>query len=283
MLATLRPSDDGETVRRKLRTVGAYVEILVARFAWSGWAYNRPEIYKRTLALMPEVREVDVGELPDVLERPLRKYGADFPAEVETRYDWQNGRRFQRLLARMMDYLDQESWRASDGGARRESRPPSLYAQYLQSGYAAYEVEHVWADHFERHDREFGHEADFQAQRNRIGALLLMPGWVNNRVSDKTYAEKRRDPEYCNVERWKDRERRPSRRNLPVLSLIKTRDECEREEPGFCRFVERSGLPFFRHNPEEFRSADIDARQELYAKLARRVWNVKEIRRAAES
>ncbi len=86
-----------------------------------------------------------------------------------------------------------------------------------------------------------------------------------------------------NVERWKDRARRPSRRNLLVLSLIKTRDECERKEPGFCRFVDRSGLPFFRLNPKEFRSADIDARQELYATLARRIWNVEEIRRAAES
>ena len=99
--------------------------------------------------------------------------------------------RFHRLLARMMDYLDQESWRASEAAARGEPKPPSLYAQYVQPGYAAYEVEHVWADHFERHVQEFGHEADFQAQRNRIGALLLMPGWVNNRVSDKTYAEKR--------------------------------------------------------------------------------------------
>ena len=283
MLAALRPSDDDGTVRRKLRMIGAYVEILVARYAWLGWAYNRPEMYRRTLSLMTEVREMEADALPEVLERPLRQHGADFPTEAETRCDWQNGRRFHRLLARMMDYLDRESWRASEAAARGEAKPPSLYAQYVQPGYAAYEVEHVWADHFERHVQEFGHEADFQAQRNRIGALLLMPGWVNNSVSDKTYAEKRRAPEYSSVERWKDRERRPSRRNLLVLGLIKTRDECEREAPDFCRFVEQSGLPFFRDNPEEFRSTDVDARQALYAMLAQRIWSVEEIRRAAES
>ena len=284
MLAALRPSDDDATVRRKLRTIGAYVEILVARYAWLGWAYNRPEMYKRTLALMTEVRELKADELPEVLERPLREYDADFPADAKARCDWQNGRRFHRLLARMMDYLDQESWRASEAAARGEPKPPSLYAQYVQSGYGAYEVEHVWANHFERHD-EFEHPADFQAQRNRIGALLLVPGWVNNRVRDKTYAAKRKHeaPEYSNVERWKDRGRQRLRRNRLVLSLIKTRDECEGQDPDFCRFVERSGLPFFRDDPEEFRSADVDDRQALYAKLAQRIWSVEEIRRAAES
>ena len=285
MLAALRPTDDDETVRRKLRTVGAYIEILVARYAWLGGAYNRPEMYKRTLALMTEIRELEPDELAEVLERPLRKSDADFPADAKTRYDWQNGRRFHRLLARMMDYLDQESWRASEAAVRGEPKPPSLYAQYVQPGYASYEVEHVWADHFERHVHEFRHEADFQAQRNRIGALLLVPGWVNNRLRDKTYAVKREheDPEYSNLERWKDRERQPVRRNRLVLSLVKTRDECEREDPVFSRFVERSGLPFFREEPERFQSGDVDARQALYAKLAKRIWSVEEIHRAAAS
>ena len=283
MLAALRPTDDDETVRRKLRAIGAYVEILVARYAWSGWAYNHRNVYRRTLELMTKVREVDAGGLPDVLEPELS--GQDFPREATTRVDWGNGRRFHRLLARMMDYLDQESWQASEAAARGEPKPRSLYGQYVQSGYGAYEVEHVWANHFEHHREEFPHKAEFQAQRNRIGALLLVPGWVNNRVGAKTYAKKREheDPEYSNVERWQDRKRQPLRRNRLVLSLIKTRDECEREDPDFCRFVERSGLPFFRDDPERFRSADVDARQALYAKLAQRIWSVEEIRRAAES
>lgn len=284
MLAALRPSDDDETVRRKLRTIGTYVEILVARFAWSGMAYNLRWMYRRTLALMPEIRESDLGELPDVLKRRLRGLGEDFPAEVMTRYDWQNGRRFHRLLARMLDYLDEESWRASEVAARGEPKPRSLYGQYVQSGYGAYEVEHVWANHFKRHVQEFGDEEAFQAQRNRIGALLLVPGWVNNCVRDKTYAAKRKHeaPEYVNLERWQDRERQPPRRNRLVLSLIKTRDECEREDPDFCRFVEQSGLQFFRDDPQEFRKKDVEDRQALYAELARRIWNVEEIRRAAE-
>ena len=41
-----------------------------------------------------------------------------------------------------------------------------------------------------------------------------------------------------------------------------------------------SSLPFFRENTGEFTSADVDARQALYAGLARRIWDVGEIRRA---
>ena len=128
MLAALRPSDEEETVRQKLRAVGAYIEILVARYAWLGWAYNREAMYNRTLELMAELREVDGVGLADVLERPLRRYGAHFPVDVATRYDWQNGKRFHRLLARMMDYVDGESSVASDAGGAEGSEWRSRYS-----------------------------------------------------------------------------------------------------------------------------------------------------------
>ena len=236
-------------------------------------------MYNRTLKLMTKIREVDASGLADALEEHLRKYGRDFPADAEARYDWGNRARFHRLLARMADYVDQES--AEAGG---DSEWRSRYEEYLWRGYQGYEVEHVQADRFDRDGKAFGsgHPADFQAQRNRIGGLLLVPGWVNNRVGDMEYTEKRSAAVYPNVERWKNRDAEHAGRNLLVLSLIRTREECERDEPGFCRFADRSGLPFFRENTGEFTSADVDARQALYAELARRIWSVKEIRKAAE-
>ncbi|WP_461190264.1 hypothetical protein [Arthrobacter sp. Z4-13] len=38
-----------------------------------------------------------------------------------------------------------------------------------------YEVEHVRADHFERHSDGFNLEADYARRRNRIIDLLLLP------------------------------------------------------------------------------------------------------------
>ena len=169
-----------------------------------------------------------------------------------------------------------QAGRAANGG--RAMR------KYLWRGYQGYELEHVQADRFDRDGRAFGrgHPADFQAQRNRIGGLLLVPGWVNGRVRDMEYTEKRSAAVYPNVERWKNRDAEDGGRNLLVLSLIRTREECERDEPGFCRFADRSGLPFFRENIGEFTSADVDARQALYAGLARRIWDVGEVRRALQ-
>ena len=114
-----------------------------------------------------------------------------------------------------------------------------------------------------------------------------MPGWVNNTLGDWTYADKRKAERrgtavYPNVERRRNRDAEDGGRNLLVLSLIRTREECEREAPGLCRFADRSGLPFFRENTGKFTSADVDARQALYAGLARRIWDLGEIRRELE-
>ena len=38
-----------------------------------------------------------------------------------------------------------------------------------------YEIEHIWADKFERHKDEFEQIVDFRRWRNKIGALILIP------------------------------------------------------------------------------------------------------------
>jgi hypothetical protein len=40
---------------------------------------------------------------------------------------------------------------------------------------------------------------------------------------------------------------------------------------AFRRFLEQSGLSFRPHN--EFRKSDLDARQQLYQKLAEEIWS----------
>ncbi len=52
-------------------------------------------------------------------------------------------------------------------------------------------------------------------------------------------------------------------------------------DPGFRRFVEELKLPFRPHS--EFRKADLDARQELYQKLAEHIWNPENLLREAEA
>ena len=144
-----------------------------------------------------------------------------------------NGRQIHRLLARMTDYLETQSGMAS------------RYAEYAQRGRKGYEIEHVWADHPERHTDEFAHPSEFQEYRNRIGGLLLLPKSFNASYGDLPYAEKREH--YLG-------------QNLLARSL---HERPYDHNPGFLRFLEESGLPFRAH--PEFKKADLDARQVLYA------------------
>jgi hypothetical protein len=41
--------------------------------------------------------------------------------------------------------------------------------------------------------------------------------------------------------------------------------------PGFRHFIEESGLALRAH--AEFKKVDLDARQDLYGRLAERIWN----------
>jgi hypothetical protein len=90
-----------------------------------------------------------------------------------------NGRQIHRLLARITDYVETRSGQAS------------RYAEYAQRGRKGYEIEHIWADHPERHVDEFAHPSEFQEYRNRIGGLLLLPKSFNASYGDLPYGEKR--------------------------------------------------------------------------------------------
>ena len=51
--------------------------------------------------------------------------------------------------------------------------------------------------------------------------------------------------------------------------------------PGFCQFIESSGLELHAH--AEFKRADLDARQVLYQKLAEQIWSPNRLAQEAQS
>ena len=163
-----------------------------------------------------------------------------------------NGRPIHRLLARMTDFVETQSGRQS------------RYVEYIhRHGKNGYEVEHIWANHPERHEDEFGHHADFTDYRNRIGGLLLLPKSFNASYGDKPYTEKREH--YYG-------------QNLLAQSL---HENAYEHDPGFRRFREERGLAFKAH--AEFKKADMDARQDLYQALAEQIWNPANLAREVDA
>ncbi len=133
----------------------------------------------------------------------------------------------------------------------------------MVEGIGRYEVEHIWADHAERHTDEFAHAADFAEYRNRIGGLLLLPKKFNASYGDLTYADKL--PHYLT-------------QNLLARSL---HQQCYAHHPGFAQFVQRSGLPFKAH--DEFKKADLEERSVLYRQLAEQIWNPDDLLKVASN
>ena len=134
-----------------------------------------------------------------------------------------------------------------------QSGESSRYLEYMRTGKNSYEIEHIWANHLEYHNDEFVHEFEFEAYRNRIGGLLLLPKSVNASSGDDPYAKKRKV--YAG-------------QNLLAKSLT---EQAYTNNPGFIRFIEDSGLLFHPH--PEFKKADLDARQTLYLRLAEQIWD----------
>jgi hypothetical protein len=191
--------------------------------------------------VMREIRGKSIEQLVPLLRKRLDEDGEDFDTSPTLRLHQQNRYSLKWLLARMTDYIEVRGGLAS------------RFEEYMSEGRKnAYEIEHIWADHWEEHKDEFSHEADFDEHRNRLGGLLLLPKTFNSSYNDWSYAKKL--PKYLE-------------QNLLAQSL--NPDAYDRNPP--LKKLKQAGLPFIGH--KEFKKADIETRQKLYVAIANQVWN----------
>ena len=242
LLAPLRVDDSEEELLRKVRVTAAYIDILLYRRIWNQRAIDYGTMKYPMFMVIREIRGKDVSDLAGLLRQRLDSETETFLGNEHFRLHGMNGRQIHRLLARMTEFVE------------THSGTQSRYVEYSKrGGRDGFEIEHVWADHYDRYEDEFTHPNDFAEYRNRVGGLLLLPKSFNASFGDLRYADKR---EHYNGQ------------NLLARSL---HDGAYSHNPGFLRFVERTGLPFHPH--VSFIKADLDDRQELYRLLAEHVWS----------
>jgi hypothetical protein len=242
LLAPLRVDDAEEELLRKVRVTAAYIDILLYRRIWNWRAIDYSTMQYAMFVVMREIRGKDTPELVGLLGERLDSETETFLCNQHFRLHGMNGRQIHRLLARMTEFVE------------TRSGMPSHYVEYSKrGGREGFEIEHVWADHYDRHEDEFAHPNDFAEYRNRVGDLLLLPKSFNASFGDLPYADKR---EHYNGQ------------NLLARSL---HEGAYDHNPGFLRFVEQSGLPFHPH--ATFTKAGLDDRQELYRLLAEHIWS----------
>ena len=250
LLAPLRVDDDQQTIDRKLEIVGRFTDILLAWRIWNFRATAYSTMQYAMFNVMRDIRGLGVQKLAKTLWEQLKAVNETFDSNDDLYVHQQNRGQLHKILARITDYIT-----GASGGA-------SVYAELNNAGKVRYEVEHIWADHPERHTDEFAHETDFSRHRNRIGDLLLLPRQFNASYNDDPYEKKL--PHYF-------------RQNLLAASLNPLSYE---KNPGFISFIKSSGLSFKAY--EEFGASAITERGDLYRGIAKKVWNPNDLLAVAE-
>jgi len=249
LLAPLSPMDSDAEVDRKFRIVSTFVDILIARRAVNYLMLTYSTMSYAVFLVMRDIRRKSAAELVRILKIKLGELGCDFNGTTDKNRkgmpefglnQWSK-RYIRQILARMTSYTEEKSG--------MENR----FEEYVAEGKNRYEIEHIWADHPDRHKDEFPDTSDFTGWRNSIGGLLLLPKSFNASYGDLPYQEKL--PHYLS-------------QNLLARSL---HPHGHQHNPGFLKFIADSGLPFEPH--PEFKKADLEARQKLYQKLAEEIWN----------
>jgi len=129
--------------------------------------------------LMKKIRAKNVSDLAGMLHQKVDELEDTFDCNDRLRIHQQNHYYLHRMLARIPKSLD------SQCGIE------SSYATYIDTNIKKpFEVEHIWADKFERHTDEFNHPTDFGDYRNRIGGLVLLPKGFNQSLNDDEYETK---------------------------------------------------------------------------------------------
>lgn len=245
LLAPLRPDDSEPVIVRKIGLIAHYLDILLTWRIWNFRTIGYSTMQYAMFLAVRNIRGLEPDGLAHKLDDSLCEVEETFASNDRLTMHKQNSYRLHRILARLTDYVETQFGQ------------PSRYLDYVNEGKTRYEVEHIWADHWERHTDEFDNPHDFQQHRNRIGGLLLLPKSSNASLSDLSYTEKL--PHY-------------NSQNLLARSLHSL---CYERNPGFLDFKNRSGLPFIPH--EEFNTAALEQRCELYRQIAERIWNPEDL------
>ncbi|OQB31011.1 MAG: hypothetical protein BWY08_00762 [Bacteroidetes bacterium ADurb.Bin174] len=241
LLASLKSTDNTDTVLSKMDLVARYIEAFVVRRSVNFRKFASSSIRYTMYTLVKEIRKTEAHELKAILNRKLYEMEEPWAGVQSFRLHGQNRVFVKFLLSRITSFVEQQSGFNS-----------SFEKYYHNPGGKSFEVEHIWADKFANHKDEFDLESDFQEYRNRIGALVLLPRGTNQSYGAKPYCEKL--SHYI-------------KENLLVQSLCPL---TYQNNPNFLSMKSKFSLPFKAHG--EFKKADISERQRLYQAICESIW-----------
>ncbi len=241
MLAAVTSEDDKETAIAKMRVVSDFLDGWINLRFWNYRSNSYSTMSYAVFLVIRSIRGKSLAEIRTILHDRLTKEMEEIDFSTPVGLNLFTARAIRRQLARFTDWLEQQSGQ------------PGRYEEYVRSGNNAYEIEHIWANHYDRFKHEFDQQKNFEDCRNLIGGLLLLPKKINASLNDMTYDEKL--PHYL-------------KQNTLAQSLHK---DFYNNNPGFRQAINKHSLPF--HSHESFNKADLEERSQLYCQLAVLIWS----------
>ncbi|MBY8872703.1 DUF262 domain-containing protein [Micromonospora sp. PLK6-60] len=244
LMAALAPDDSDAQFREKAFLVAAYLDLVFMRMAVNNRITKPGGLQGDMLAVLIELRACrDIDALAKALGRRITGLDADFTGVKGYGLRADNRAQVRYLLARLTAFVEVECGR------------PNEMARYLDKD-EPYEIEHIWANKFERYQPEARTEAAFRVHRNRVGALLLLRKSYNASYQDAPYEQK--------VEWYRGQ-------NHLTASLHQVTHQ--RNKPFTEGVIKRYNLGKLFHPMPDFGLAAIDVRQRLYERLCEIIWD----------
>lgn len=242
MLAPLNSSDSSEVSRMKINEVARFMETFAVRRSVNFRKFGASSIRYTMYSLVKELRGKDLDSLQTLLKGKLLEMPEKWEGMAEFRLHGMNKQFVKFLLSRLTGFIDQQSGASSN-----------FSTYFISAGKKPYEVEHIWANKFEKHRDEFEQRHEFDNYRNRIGDLVLLPQGTNQSYGAMTYGQK--------VEHY-------LKENLLVKSL---HPKAYENNPNFVGMANNLGLKFKPHSA--FTKTDIDERQALVQSICEVIWD----------
>jgi uncharacterized protein with ParB-like and HNH nuclease domain len=239
ILASVDVEDSPEVFKRKANLVAAYIDIMITRRMVEYKNFGYSPMYRPMFQLAKELRGKTVDQIQEILSIKASEQTEKIDSIVNLRLTKTNKSDIYYILARMTSFI--------------ESEKSNKYFDKKQKD--RFEVEHIWANKYERHKVEFSSEYEFLEHRNKVGDLLLLPKSFNASFGALEYSKKHKH--YYG-------------QNLLAQSLY---FQTYENNPNFKNLINDFELPFKPYAETEFTRSAIDERSELFLQLSRVIWD----------
>jgi hypothetical protein len=243
VFAAVEARDDSVTFKAKAKLIADYLDLVFVRRLVNDLPASGDHLDREAVRLVSLLRGgISVDRLREILGKEVSEIDYDFSSLTTYGLRSNNSRQVRYLLARLTGFVESGSGRRADIGRYLDTRSP-------------YEIEHIWANHFDRYQPYTSTRSQFDSYRNRLGALLLLPKSDNASYQDLPYEKK--------VEFYQ-------RQNHLAGSLHTSHRD---RNPNFNKFAKKHKLEQLLRAFPQFDKKAIDIRQRLYRRLFEIIWS----------